>query len=214
MELRTYLRILIRRWWLVLAPVVVVAVYVVLTFETPPPSYSIVMKFATGTSPSGLSEDYDRFYSWRTSEYIAGGLADLAKTGVFAQAIADRLESAHPNLAAGTVQAGINTDYTRSILVIYLNYGDPALASAIAGAIAEEVTTSAAAYFPQVEGVEPAARLLDAPNPAQTQPGLLQQLLDPAVKLGLALCVGVALALLWHYLKPENPKHSEPISAE
>ena len=180
MELRTYWRILIRRWWLVLAPVLVVGVYILLTYSAPQPAYSVVMQFATGTPPSGLSEDYDRFYSWRTSEYIAGGLSDVAKTGVFAQAIADRLESVYPDIEAGSIQAGISTDYTRSILVIYLSYGDGALASAIASAIAEEVTANAAAYFPQVEDVEPAARLLDAPAPMEVWPSRVEQLLDPA----------------------------------
>jgi capsular polysaccharide biosynthesis protein len=202
MELRTYWRMLARRWWLVLAPVVIVGIYVVLTYHPPQSSYQVVIRFATGTSPSGLSEDYDRFYSWRTSEYIAGGLADVAKSGAFAEAIAGRLHTTHPDLEAATVRGGIATDYTRSILVVYLNYGDPALATAIAEAIAEEVATNAAAYFPQVEGIQPAARLLDEPAPAEVIAGRLQQLLDPAVQLALAACVGVALALLWHYLDP------------
>jgi capsular polysaccharide biosynthesis protein len=209
MELRTYLKILIHRWWLVLAPVVIVLVYVLVSLEPVPPSYSIVMKFATGTAPSGLSEDYDRFYSWRTSEYIAGGLADVAETAVFAQAIADRLQGSYPDLAAGTVQAGINTDYTRSILVVYLSYGDPALASAVAGGIAEEVTTDAAAYFPQLEGVEPAARLLESAAPTEVRAGRLERLLAPAVKLALGFCVGAALAFLWHYLETDGREEEQ-----
>ena len=181
MELRTYWRILIRRWWLVLAPVLVVGVYILLTYSAPQPAYSVVMQFATGTSPTGLSEDYDRFYSWRSSEYIAGGLSDVAKTGAFAQAIAGRLQSDYPDLDPEVIRLGINTDYTRSILVVYLSYGDRDLARAIAGAVVEEVTTNAVAYFPQLEGAGQAARLLHNHEPALLAPSRLQQLLAPGV---------------------------------
>ena len=37
---------------------------------------TVAMRFAAGTEPAGLSEDYDRYYPWATSEYIANGLAD------------------------------------------------------------------------------------------------------------------------------------------
>ena len=94
MELRTYWKILIRRWWLVVAPLVVVTLYVTATYTPPGPVYQVVMRFAAGTEPAGLSGDYDRYYPWLTSEYIANGLADVAETGVFAHAVASRLAEA------------------------------------------------------------------------------------------------------------------------
>ena len=94
MELRTYAKILLRRWWLVVAPMIVVIVYVVATYAPPVTSYGVVIRFSAGTEPAGLSVDYDRYYPWLTSEYIANGLADVAETGVFAQAVAARLGEA------------------------------------------------------------------------------------------------------------------------
>jgi len=88
MELGTYWKILIRRWWLVLAPVAAVILYVAVTYVPPGPVYQVVMRFAAGTRPASLSEDYDRYYPWLTSEYVANGLADVAETGAFAQAVA------------------------------------------------------------------------------------------------------------------------------
>lgn len=202
MELRTYWKILIRRWWLVVAPVLVVALYVAATYTSPSPVYQVMMRFAAGTSPAGLSLDYDRHHSWLASEYIANGLANIAETGAFAQAVAARLADTGLEIAPGTIQPAIVTDNARSILVVYLAWPDAEQIVAIAEAIAAELTGNGAAYFPQLEDVEPAVRLLDAPAPVPLPPGLRTQLMGPAIKIGLAAGIGVALALLWYYLDP------------
>lgn len=202
MELRIYWKILIRRWWLVVAPVAIVILYVVLTYTPPGPVYQVVMRFATGTKPAGLSEDYDRFYLWRASEYIAGGLADVAETSAFAQAVASRLSEAGHDIPSSAIQPAVVTDYARSILIIYLTWPDAEQIVAVADAITAELTENGAAYFPQLEGIEPAVRPLDTPSPVSLPPGLRAQLMGPAIKIGLAAGLGIALALLWHYLDP------------
>ena len=160
------------------------------------------MRFAAGTEPGGLSEDYDRYYPWLTSEYIANGLADIAETGVFAEAVASRLAEAGHDIGPTAVQPSIITDNAQSILVIYLTWPTQAQAAAVADAISAELAENGAAYFPQLVGIEPAVRRLDNPAPAPLPPGLRTQLMGPVVKVGLALVIGVALALLWHYLDP------------
>lgn len=209
MELRVYWKVLLRRWWLVVAPVVVVmlsivttTLYAAVTHTQPGPVYQVVMRFAAGTKPAGLSEDYDRYYPWLTSEYVANGLADVATTGVFAQAVSSRLAEAGHKVTPAAIQTAIVTDNAQSILVVYLTWPDETQIVAVADAIIAELTTNGAAYFPQLEGIEPAARLLDTPSPASLPPGLRTQLMAPVIKIGLALAVGLALALLWHYLDP------------
>lgn len=200
MELRTYAKILLRRWWLVMTPLVLVVVYVAVTCAPPPTTYRVVMRFSAGTEPAGLSLDYDRYYPWLTSEYIANGLADIAGTGVFAQAVAERLEGL--DVGAGAVQGAIVSDNAQSILVIYLTWGDPDGALALADAITEELIEGSATYYPQLEGLQPAVHRLDEPIPVPMPPGLRAQLAGPAVKVALALVVGVGMAFLWHYLDP------------
>jgi capsular polysaccharide biosynthesis protein len=199
MELRIYWRILRRRWWLVVVPVVVVALYAAATYTPPGPVYQVTMRFAAGTKPAGLSEDYDRYYPWLASEYIANGLADVARTGAFAEAVAERVGDSN---LAGAIQGGIVTDSAQSVMVVYLTWPDAEQIIDVADAITAELTQNGAAYFPQLTGVEPAVRRLDTPSPAALAPGLRAQLMGPAVKIGLALVIGVALALLWHYLDP------------
>ena len=202
MELRTYWKILIRRWWLVTAPVLVVTLYVAVTYSPPGSVYQTVMRYAAGTEPAGLSEDYDRYYPWLTSEYIANGLADVAVTGTFARAISSRLVETGHEIPPGAIQPAIVTDNAQSILVVYLTWPDAEQIVVVANAITVELTENGAAYFPQLEGIEPAARLLDPPAPVVLAPGLRTQLMGPAIKIGLALVVGISLALLWHYLDP------------
>jgi capsular polysaccharide biosynthesis protein len=202
MELRQIIRILLRRWWVVLVPAVVVLAYTVITYQPPPTQYQVVLRFAAGTEPAGLSEDYDRYYPWLTSEYIANGLADVAETGVFAQAVAARLAEGGLRVESAAVQSAIVTDNAQSILVIYLTWPAADQAPMVAQAVTDELTTNSAAYFPQLQGLAPAVRLLDDPAPAPLLPGLRTQLLGPAVRVGLALTVGIALALVWHYLDP------------
>ena len=202
MELRTYWKILIRRWWLVAVPVFVVLAYVAATYTPPGPVYQVVMRFAAGTKPFGLSEDYDRYYPWLASEYIANGLADAAGGNIFAQAVASRLAKAGHEIKPEEIQPRIVTDNAQSILVVYLTWPDAEQSVAVAEAIAAELTTNGAAYFPQLEGIEPAVHLQDTPVPVPLPPGLRAQLMGPAIKIGLAMSLGIALALLWHYLDP------------
>ncbi len=202
MELRTYWKILTRRWWLVVAPALVVIIYIVATYAPPATNYRVVMRFSAGTEPAGLSVDYDRYYPWLTSEYIANGLADAAETGIFAQAVAARLAASGHDVPAGGVQGAIITDNAQSILVIYLTWPDAEQIVAMADAISAELTENAASYYPQIEGIGPAFRQLDAPIPTPLPPSLRAQLMGPAIKIATALLAGAGLAFLWHYLDP------------
>ncbi len=212
MEFRAFLKVLWRRWWLVAAPVLVVLAHLAVTYRPPPTSYQVVMRFAAGTVPAGLSVDYDRYYSWLTSEYVANGLADIARTRAFAEAVAARLAKDGLSTDPAAIQGAIVTDNAQSIAVVYLTWPDPAQAAAVARAVAAELTENGAAYFPQIpwpDEAGPAARLLDEPVPVPLPPSLRAQLLGPAVRLALALGAGIGLALLWHYLDPTVREEAE-----
>ncbi|MGD1995558.1 MAG: hypothetical protein PVH62_02180 [Anaerolineae bacterium] len=216
MELRTYWRILIRRWWLVLVPVLVVLIHTVATYRSPTTNYQVVMRFAAGTSPAGLSLDYDRYYPWLASEYIANGLADVAGTGAFAEAVAARLTAEGVAADPAAVRGAIVTDSSQSVVVVYLTWPDAGQAREVARALADELTQNSSSYFPQLDGLDPAVHLLDEPAPAPLPPSLRAQLLGPAVRLTLAAAVGIGLALLWHYIDPtiSEPEELEALGLE
>lgn len=202
MELKQLLKHLLRRWWLAVIPVLVVIAYVALTTHAPAPVYQAVMRFAAGTKPAGLSEDYDRYYPWLTSEYIANALADVSITQAFAQAVTERLAVQGLSVDANAVQASLASDNVQSVFVIYLNWNDPAQCAQIAEAVSSELTENAAAYFPQVEGIGVPARRLDTPRPALLAPSLRSRLLGPGLKIALAVAAGLGLVLLSYYLDP------------
>ncbi len=208
MDFRKVLKVLLRWWWLVLVPVAVVAAYVGLTYQPPTLTYQIVMRYAAGTEPAGLSEDYDRYYPWLTSEYVANGLADVAETRVFANAVAQRL-SGEVALEGSAIQGGIVTDNAQSVLVVYLTWPDAAQIVAIAEAMTAELTENGAAYYPQLGDVGPAVRVLDPPVPRPLPPSLRAQLLGPGLRLLLAFGVGLGLAFLTHYLDPTLRERGE-----
>ncbi len=209
MELRILFKILLRWWFLAALPVAVVGGYVGLTYTPPATPYQVVIRFAAGSTPAGFSEDYDRYYPWLTSEYIANGLADIAVTGDFAETVAARLAAQGIAVAPGALQGALASDNVQSIFVIYLTWGDPAQIVPIAEAVTAELTENGAAYYPQLAGMGSAARRLDAPTPAALAPTLRSQLLGPGLKLILAAAAGLGLALLAHYLDPAVRERAE-----
>jgi capsular polysaccharide biosynthesis protein len=210
MELRQLMKALRYWWWLGAIPIAVVGLYLGLTYRAPATAYRIEMRFTTGSLPAEtLSPDYDRYYAWLTSEYIANGLADLAVTGEFAQAVADRLAEEGITAAAGALQAAIVTDNAQSILVVYITWPSPAEAIAIAEAITEELVVNGPSYYPQMAGVGVVAYPVDPPSPIPLQPSLRARLLGPGVRLLLATAVGFGLVLLAHYIDPWVHEPSE-----
>lgn len=203
------IKVLVRWWWLVLLPVIVVGAYVGLTYRRPATTYQVVMRYAAGTEPAGLSVDYDRYYPWLTSEYVANGLADVAQTRAFAEAVGARLAEAGVTVSSTAVQGALITDNAQSILVIYLNWPDAAQIVPLAEAVTAELTENGAAYYPQLEGVGPALRPLDPPEAQALPPSLRAQLLGPGLRLMLAGAVGLGLAFLAHYLDPTVRERAE-----
>lgn len=204
MELKQMVKIGLRWWWLAIIPVVIVAGYVGLTYKRPGTSYQVVMRFAAGGEPADeLSADYDRYYAWLSSEYIANALADVALTGAFAENVAVRLSGQGLTVAPGAIQGAIASDNAQSVFVIHVTWPAQEQAAAVAEAVSAELTENGTAYFPQMDGVGTLARRLDAPTPAAMPPSLRAQLLGPALRVALAAGVGLGLVVLAHYFDPK-----------
>jgi len=203
MELRQIVRILLHRWWLIVIPAMVLGAVAVITYQPALPVYAATLRFAVGYTPDPNSQSlYDRFYpAWLASEYIAGGLSDWAKTGDFAGAVSSELADRGVNVPAAAVAGSIVSDHQRSIVVLYFNGSDPELLQAIAEAAARVLQTRNASVFPQNGPNGASVTPLDSAAVAPTPPSLRARL-DLPIRLGLALAVGVVLALIAHYLDP------------
>jgi hypothetical protein len=190
-------------WWLGAIPVIVVLAHLTLTYRSPAPAYQVVLRFTTGGMPAAsLSPDYDRYYAWLSSEYVANGLADLAMTGTFADKVAQRLAQDGLAVSASAIHGAIVTDNAQSILVVYLTWPDANQASVIAGVIGETLVALGPSYYPQMDGLGAVAQLADPPAPVAVAPGLRTQLLGPAVRILVGASFGAALIYAASVLDP------------
>lgn len=203
MEFRQLVRILLRRWWLILLPALVLGAVAIITYDAPQPTFAATMRFAVGYTPDpNLQSLYDSFYpAWLASEYIAGGLSDWARTGNFAQAVSEDLAARGDDVPPAAVAASIASDHTRSIVVLYFNGGDPALLQSVAESAARVLQTRNATVFPQNGPHGASVTPLDNPAVGAAPPSLRARLELP-IRIGLAIAAGLVLALLAHYLDP------------
>ena len=199
MDLGKYLKIGLRWWWLILLPPLIVGVYGLATYRAPSSGYGLSMRYTAGQPQTfSASPNYDpNYYRWLTSEYIVNALKDWARTGQFVAAVNAKL--AERGLAFGASISG--ADNVRSILVIYLSGSDSNQLIAYAEAVTAVLQDQNAEVFPQLGGQAAVVTPLDVPAPGAVPPSLRARL-DWPLKIGLALAVGLALALAAHYLDP------------
>lgn len=199
MELRILLKILRRYWYLIIIPPLLVGVVTLITYHAPAPGYTATLRFSVGYAPEQQTTSlYDRQYpAWLASEYIAGGLSDWAKTGDFAQAVA---AEAGGEITAGEVAGTIVSDHLRSIVVLYLNGGNPDRLTAIGSAAIKVLQQRNSLVFPQ-NGEGAIVTALDGVT-AVPAPASLRGRLDIPLRLALGLALGVALAFSAWYFDP------------
>jgi capsular polysaccharide biosynthesis protein len=195
MELGEYWKILWRRWWLLVSLPLVVLLISLLTYQAPPPTYQASMRFAIGIegaepvlAPSGEG----RSDAWLASEYLADDLSEVLKGGDFAADISDIVGFPVP---AGSIFA------TREhrIMTVTITWPDRAQVQAIAEALAAHIEDGGAKYFPQLEGVQASAILIDGPGIGPLGRSLRDKL-DLPLRLLVALVAAGGLAFLWDYL--------------
>ncbi|MCX6031462.1 MAG: hypothetical protein NT169_19455 [Chloroflexi bacterium] len=204
MELRSYWRIILRRWWLPVGLAVAVGLLTLVMqkpWQPKPASYSATMRFNVGIQPERIPGvyTYDRYYTMLTSEYLVDDLGEIARSQVFAQAVSKRLESQGIVVPAGVIGASTQPGKLHRILTIGVTWGDEAQLRAIANAIAATLTERSADFFGQFSAAEADIRLIDPPAVARVGRAAREQL-DLPLRVLLALAAGLGLVFLLDYL--------------
>ena len=195
MELREYGKILWKRWWLLVALPLLVLLISLLTYQQPPTTYQASMRFAIGIegeepvlAPSGEG----RSDAWLASEYLADDLSEVLKGGDFAADISDIVGLTVP---ARTIFASRE----HRIMTVTITWPDRAQVQTIAEAVAAQIADGGARYFPQLEGVQASAVLIDGPGIGPLGRSLWDKLELP-LRLIVALVAAGGLVFLWDYL--------------
>lgn len=209
MELVQVMRVLLRRWYLVVIPVLIVAAVSIpplLRQETTGSiGYTTVVRYTAAQSLDALPDrDGDFQDVWLASELAVNALTEWIRTTGFADEVNRLLAEQGITGAAGEaveVRGRLNTDNERSIGTIQVSWNDAETLPQIVAAVLEVLQTRSAQAFPQLGGTEASIRLLDEPVISAAPPPITDRL-RPLLQIGLALLAGIGLAFLADYLDP------------
>lgn len=201
MEFKEIIRIILRRWWLIVLPVAVAAVIAIpaLLSDSPGASggfsteirYSAAQKLNMSASDKGYTD------VWTASEYTVHAFTDWVRSAGFRGEILSALGEAQLSLEGLQIAA----DNARSIGVVYLSHLNQDSLKAIADAAVQVLTSRSQSYFPQLGGQAAQVTILEQPTIAAAPPALPSRL-APVLRLGLALLIGIAIALFAEFVDP------------
>ena len=196
METATALRMLRRRWLLLALPIALCAIVALPPlFDNAPVGYSAHIRYSASQPLDPAADENGYTNIWHASELVVHAFTDWARTSSFRAELAAQLGE-----SAGALGGlGIAADNSRSIGVIYLSHSDHDALARVVNAAQVVLTTHNAAYFPQLGGQAAQVTILDVPGIGAVPPSMSARL-TPLVQLGMALLLGLTLALLAEHL--------------
>ncbi len=202
MELRQYWQIVRRRLWVVAALLLIVGVASLLLRPSRAPAFQTSMRFMLGVQPETRTGDYytyDKYYTWLTAEYLVDDVAELVRSGAFAQSVSDKLKSQGISIPVGVIQGSTQSGRLHRILTVSITWGDAAQLAHIANAVAELLPAQIARHLASVGQSDVTASLIDPPAIGAVGSSLRDKL-DLPIRLILALLAGLVLAFVLDYL--------------
>ena len=212
MELRQIMRIILRRWWLVLIPVLIAGGLTLpdlLSLPVGGASYTTTLHYSAAHQHEAADlppRDGDFQDIWLASELTVNALTAWVTTESFRREMAQITAADSIDVLNGPL--GVAADHARSLGQITLSWPDPAELEIIAAAAIEALRTRSADYFPQLGGEPAQVTLLDQPRIQGGAPPLTDRF-GPLLRVGLALLAGLGLAFLAHYLDPTLHQREE-----
>lgn len=210
MELRKLWSVLRRRWLLVVIPAAIVLAVGLATYQPPPTSYNVGMRFLVGQPPvaGAAQSDEQRYYNWLTSEYIVNALTDWVQGNEFGEAVSEELANRGLSVPPGAIQGGLAADNARSVFTLSLVHNDPEVLAAIMAAATTVLQERNNDVLPQL-GDQPAIIIPLDEAIVNPLPAGIRNQLDLPLRLALALAAGVALAITVEYVDPTIRRRSE-----
>lgn len=203
MDAMAVVGMLLRRWYLVLLPVIVAGVLVAPELLSRPSGtggYSSTIRYTAAQVLEAIPErDGDYQDVWLASELTVDAFTEWVRHSRFVDAV--RAQLALNRHTFETAGLGFGSDNDRAIGRVDVGWHDAAQLEAIVAAAVTVLTEQNGAIFPQLGGVNARVELLDSPQVVGSPPPISSRL-GPALKLLVALAGGIALALLVDYADP------------
>jgi capsular polysaccharide biosynthesis protein len=198
------LRVLLRRWWLIIIPVAIASALIVPDFLDDGPAvnggFNTVIRYTAAQEADAVPErDGDLQDLWLASELTVNAFTEWVRTSRFKDEVA--LITATNGLEINPLALRIGADNQRSIGQVFINWHDETELRIIADAVIVVMQTRNQAYFPQLGGQPAIVEILDDPQIAPAPPPLTDRF-GGILKLAIALIAGIGLAFLVEYLDP------------
>lgn len=203
MELMLVLRVLSRRWYLVLIPVVVVGALtardLLPNLQGSSGGFVTTLRYTAAQVLDAIPQrDGDYQDVWLASELTVNAFTEWIESSEFAQAVNTLL--AGEGLEVDT-SGRFATDNERSIGVIEIRWDDAAQLEQIIRAATDVLANRSSDYFPQLGGEPAQVELLDNAVISSVPPPITNRL-RPLLQLAVALLAGIVLAFLAEYFDP------------
>jgi len=199
-EIRFFARLLRRRWWLILLPVLVVGGLTIpqlFNRSSAGGGYGASFRYSAAQSSSNLPQrDGDFQDVWLASEFTVNAFTEWVKSSSFRAELAARLGD-----EISLEGLGIATDKARSVGLVQMSHPDAQALEKIVAAAIEVLRTRNAAYFPHLGDQNAEVRLLDEPQVTPLSPPIANRF-GPLLQLGVALLLGLVAAFLVEVFDP------------
>ncbi len=211
MELRQYVSIIRRRFWLPLGLLAIVLLLSLALRQPVMPQFVASARLLVDVPPlqqvEGMGFD-PRLTAPQATEYLVDDFSAFVTGDSVARMVSDRLAAQGIQVPPGILQSSTSSQQIHRVVEIQVTWGDPDQAGAIVRTTVEVLQQEAPAYFGRLGSLQPIVRLFDGPRVAPLPPSLTQRL-DLPVRLLLAVLAGVALCFLLDYLDDSVRNKSE-----
>jgi capsular polysaccharide biosynthesis protein len=200
MELKVYLQALRRRWPVILALPLIVALLAIVQDVSRETTYATDARLRVISERiEGDFTDYPDDDNFIASEYAIDDLVEAVRGNVFAAAVAERVRASGMDIGSEEVESAIASDREHRVLTVTVRSADPERAEAIAREATLELEASAFEYigFPSPDSGQ-VVTVIDQPGEAGPDTSRARLLL--ILQIVAAAGAGVLLAFLIDYL--------------
>lgn len=207
MELMLMVRVLVRRWWLLLIPVVIVLAVTLPDLigggDAVSGGFNTTIKYSAAQEFNLPNRDGDYQDVWLASEFVVNAFTEWVRSNSFRAELDSQL-----NGTLDLALMGIASDNERSVGVIYISYPTAEGLESISNATIDILQNENQDYFPQLGGDPAQVTLLETPVILPAPPPLANRF-EPLLRIGVALVLGFMLVILAEWLDPTFHQRDE-----